>query len=108
MAGKRGRPVRSQIRQNIIEILHFLGKGYGYDIYKIYVQVFPKVTMRSIYYHLRKGTSLKEFEVEQIKRERGDYSWGTEAEKIYYKLGPAAKPRIDMRIRKLFEEEVKR
>ncbi len=29
---KRGRPVHSKIRQNVIEILYILGKAYGYDI----------------------------------------------------------------------------
>ena len=33
----RGRPVKSAIRQNIIEILNFIKRGYGYEIYKIYV-----------------------------------------------------------------------
>ena len=45
---KKGRPVRSEIRQNIVEILHFIKKAYGYEIYKIYVAIFPKVTLRSI------------------------------------------------------------
>ena len=30
----RGRPVKSLIRQNVVEILYIMGKGYGYDIYK--------------------------------------------------------------------------
>jgi len=51
----KGRPVKSEIRQNIVEILYFMKQGYGYEIYKVYVAIFPKVTMRSIYYHLRKG-----------------------------------------------------
>ncbi|MBW2971588.1 hypothetical protein KY359_01000 [Candidatus Woesearchaeota archaeon] len=32
----------------------------------------------------------QEFVIKQIKKEKGDYSWGGEAEKIYYGLGPAA------------------
>jgi hypothetical protein len=95
----RGRPVKSQIRQNIVEILYFLGKAYGYDIYKIYKAVYPKVTLRSIYYHLRKGVQLGEFKVEKIEREKGDYSWGGEAEKIYYALGPNAKPSVDQKVK---------
>ena len=51
----KGRPVKSEIRQNIVEILYFMKQGYGYEIYKAYVKIFPKVTMRSIYYHLKKG-----------------------------------------------------
>ncbi len=90
----RGRPVKSNIRQNIVEILYFLGKGYAYEIHKIYVELFPAVTMRSVYYHLKKGVQTKEFLVKDIKKETGDYSWGSEAEKIYYCLGPLANPRL--------------
>ncbi|MCX8147137.1 MAG: hypothetical protein N3D84_01580, partial [Candidatus Woesearchaeota archaeon] len=53
----RGRPAKSQIRQNIIELLYFLGQSSGYDVYKLYIQIYPKVTMRSIYYHLKSGLS---------------------------------------------------
>jgi hypothetical protein len=89
---KRGRPVRSPIRQNIVEILYFLGRGYGYDIYKIYKAVFPQVTMRSIYYHLKKGVAIGEFKIDKIEKERGNFSWGSEVEKIYYALGTKAMP----------------
>jgi len=93
----RGRPVNSVIRQHIVEILHLIGKGYGYDIYKNYMNHYPEVTLRSIYYHLRKGIDTGEFEIERIEKEKGDYSWGEMAEKIYYKLGPAAQPRGELR-----------
>ena len=63
----KGRPVKSEIRQNIVEILYFMKQGYGYEIYKVYIAIFPKVTMRSIYYHLKKGTSLGEFKVSKIE-----------------------------------------
>lgn len=95
---KRGRPVKSDIRQNIIEILYVLGKGYGYDIYKVYKAIFPSVTMRSIYYHLKKGVALGEFKVDKIEKEKGDFSWGSEVEKIYYALGPKAKPSGDEKV----------
>jgi hypothetical protein len=88
----RGRPVKSKIRQNIVDILYFLGEGYAYDIYKIYRDLFPKVTMRSVYYHLKKGISTKEFMINCVKKEQGDYSWGHEVEKTYYALGPSARP----------------
>ena len=100
---KRGRPVKSEIRQNVVEILHHIEKAYGYEIYKIYVAVFPKVTLRSIYYHLRKGVSLGEFVINKIQKEKGDYSWGGEAEKIYYSLGPDAKPAGNERLKEHFE-----
>lgn len=101
---KRGRPPSSVIRENIKEILFFLGKGYGYDIYKIYVSIFPKVSMRSIYYHLKKGIELGEFEIEKIEKEIGDYSWGEMAEKTYYKLGKLSKPKGDSRVKKAIEK----
>ncbi|MFC1727938.1 hypothetical protein ACFLZ7_00550 [Nanoarchaeota archaeon] len=100
----RGRPVKSPIRQNIIEILHFIKRGYGYEIYKIYIQVFPKVTMRSIYYHLKKGTSLDEFKIEKIEKTKGDFSWGSEVEKKIYTLGPNAKPKADPRVKEVLKK----
>ena len=99
----RGRPVRSQIRQNIVEILYFLGSACGYDIYKVYIEVYPKVTMRSIYYHLKKGASLDEFKVDKIEKVKGEYSWGPEAEKTFYILGPNAKPGMDSRVKEYLD-----
>ncbi len=101
----KGRPVKSEIRQNIVEILYFMKEGYGYEIYKTYVAIFPKVTMRSIYYHLKKGADLNEFKVSKIEKEKGDYSWGGEAEKIYYSLGEAAKPAGNEKAREYFEKK---
>lgn len=95
---KRGRPVFSQVRQNMVEILSVIGKGYGYDIYKIYRDVYPEVTMRLIYYHLKKGVELGEFEIVAVEKAKGSYSWGSEVEKVFYKLGPSAKPIGDDRL----------
>ena len=103
----RGRPIQSDIRQNIVEILHFMGKGYGYDIYKSYIALFPKVTMRSIYYHLKKGVALGEFKVDKVQKESGDYSWGSEVEKIYYVLGDKAQPKIDKKVKAYFDKKTK-
>jgi hypothetical protein len=99
----RGRPIKSQIRQNIIEILYFMKQGYGYDIFKVYKSIFPAVTMRVIYYHLKKGTDLGEFRVHEVKREKGEYSWGSSVEKIYYALGENAKPSFDSRVKDFFD-----
>jgi len=101
----RGRPVGSIVRQNMIEILYFLHSSHGYHIFKVYKQLYPKITLRAIYYHLRKGQDIGEFEVDTIHKEKGDYSWGGEAEKIYYKLGKNAKPRIDQRIKALLDSK---
>ena len=103
MTPKPGRPPRSIIRQNIIEILFIMGDGYAYDIYKHYSAIFPAVTMRSIYYHLKKGTQTQEFVIKDIKKEKGDYSWGDAAEKIYYKLGPNAAPQLHPKVKAYFE-----
>jgi len=99
----RGRPIKSKIRQNLTELLYFMKSGYGYEIFKMYIDIFPRATMRSIYYNLNKGLNTKEFEVEKIEKEKGNYSWGPEAEKIYYRLGINAKPKIDLRIKRSFE-----
>jgi hypothetical protein len=95
---KKGRPVFSKVRQNIIEIIAVLGNSYGYDIYKIYREIYPKVTLRLLYYHLRKGCDLEELQIVNVKKESGEYSWGSEVEKIYYSLGKNAQPRGDKRI----------
>ena len=99
----RGRPVKSPIRQNVIEILSVMGKGYGYDIYKAYRDIFTPVTMRSIYYHLNKGVELEEFRVAEVKKEEGEYSWGSTVTKIYYALGPKAKASANPEVKKFFE-----
>jgi len=96
---KKGRPVRSVIRQNVVEILHHLGQGYGYQISKIYNEVFPTVTQRSIYYHLRKGMKTKEIEVYRVEKENGNFSWGSIAEKIYYRLGKKADPKGNAQVK---------
>jgi hypothetical protein len=101
----RGRPVFSVIRQNIIEILYFMKEGYAYEIYKIYKQIFPKVTMRSIYYHLKKGTSIDEFKVKEIRKEKGTFSWGSEVEKTYFELGTKAEPKLDPQVKEFFDKQ---
>ncbi len=96
---KRGRPPQSQIRQNMVELMYILGSAYGYQLSKLYQQIFAPATRRVIYYHLRKGIDLGEFEIDRVEHEKGDFSWGTVAEKTYYKLGKNAKPRGDQRIK---------
>ena len=55
--------------------------------------------MRSIYYHLKKGVETGELVVKKVEREKGEYSWGEYAEKIYYSLGPQAKPSTNNRVK---------
>jgi hypothetical protein len=88
----KGRPPQSNIRQNVVEILFYLHQGYGYQICKLYNQIFPQATRRVIYYHLKKGCDLGEFQVHKVKSEQGNYSWGPTAQKIYYSLGKKAQP----------------
>jgi hypothetical protein len=104
---KPGRPLGSPIRQNLIELLGAMGSGYGYEIYKAYIEIFPKVTMRSIYHHLKKGTLIEEFKVNKIVKEKGDFSWGPEAEKIYYGLGPNAKAKGNPLVSEYFKKKKK-
>jgi len=103
--GQRGRPTLSEIRQNIIEILYFMQKGYGYKIYSVYRKIFPSCTLKSVYYHLKKGVALEEIGVEEVKDERGEYSWGDSVRKTYYKLGPKAKPMMNPRVQDFFEKK---
>ena len=100
---KRGRPVRSQVRQNMVDLISVTGPAYGYEICRKYRRVFPKVTLRSIYYHLRKGEALGEFKVHKVQVEKGKYSWGSEVEKKYYSLGDNANPSGHERVAKLIE-----
>jgi len=101
----KGRPVKSEIRQNMVEILYYMKEGYGYDIYRSYKVLFPKITMRSIYYHLKKGLALGEFKISKIEKEKGDYSWGSEVEKTYYGLGDKAKPLGNEKVREFFSKK---
>lgn len=89
----RGRPTQSIIRQNIVEILFYLNKGYGYQIAKLYNEIFSEVTQRSVYYHLRKGIQTQEIKLQSIEREKGEFSWGQVVEKTYYVLGSNANPK---------------
>lgn len=95
-----GRPVKSNVRQNIVNIIYLAGPICGYDIFKIYRKVFGTAPMRLIYYHLKKGASIGELSIAEIRKDKGEYSWGSEVEKIYYELGEKAVPIIDERIRK--------
>ena len=101
---KRGRLFKSQIRQNIIEILYYLGRGYGYQISKIYNAIFPQVTQRVIYYHLRKGSQIKEIEMHSVEKEVGDFSWGTSVEKVYYTIGQEAEPKGEKKVKDFLEK----
>ncbi len=100
----RGRPPTSEIRENIVEILYFAGECHGYKVYKIYEKAFPKVTRRSIYYQLKRGCDMGIFKLAKVKDVKGEFSWGSSANKKYYKLGPLARPKGDDMVRKALSE----
>ena len=101
---QRGRPTHSQIRQNIVDILYYLGEGYGYQISKIYQEVFSKVTQRSIYYQLRKGLQTKEIMIKETRQESGNFSWGSNVEKKVYVLGSLALPKGNNAVKEYIEQ----
>lgn len=102
--GQRGRPVKSDIRQNLVEMLAVTGPEYGYKIHRWYNELFPACTRENVYYNLRKGVKLGEFELAEVKQEKGNYSWGSMVEKKYYKVGPKASVRGDPRVREFFDK----
>ncbi len=96
----RGRPAFSPIRDNLIELIYYSGKGYGYELYKKYIKIFHKTTIRSIYYHLNKGVTLGVFKIDKVEQVKGDYSWGTGVRRVIFSLGPNANPKKDIRVLK--------
>ena len=92
---RRGRPIGSATRQNIVNILSVLGSATGYDIFKIYRHIYGKITVRSIYYNLHTGVLLDLFSMSDVREEQGSFSWGPKAEKKYYTLTPKAKITAD-------------
>lgn len=89
----------------MIEIIYFLKTSSGYDLYKVYREIYPKVTLRNIYYHLKKGVSLGVFELESVRSIKGSNSWGSQTQKIFYRLGKNAKPSGDIRVKKFIEAQ---
>lgn len=83
---KRGRPRFSQIRENIKDMLREQGSMYGYEIYKQYIKKYGSVSRRSIYYQLQEAINEGAVAIDKIEQEKGEYSWGSSAQKIYYKL----------------------
>jgi len=93
MSKKLGRKPKSDIRDEMVELLFFLREAYGYELYKKYCQVYDKkVSMRSIYYHLNKGVELGVFNLKEIREVKGEFSWGTGVKQVIFQLGEAATP----------------
>lgn len=102
---KKGRPIGSEVRQRIIDILYVYKELHGYEIAKIYCDLYGKVTTRLIYYHLKKGVSLGELSIRKIEQKYGDYSWGNISEIIIYSLGETANPRLNNQIVEYFNKK---
>ncbi len=77
------------------QIVDALGVSYGYEIYKVYEGAFSPIDLRSMYYHLRKGVDLGEFELVGVKEERGVFTWGALSMRRYYITGPNASERAN-------------
>ena len=84
----RGRPAGSIARENILKIVAALGISYGYEVYKIYKEFFGKITLRNIYYNLRKGVELLQLAEVGAHEILGNFTWGRIVERKYYILGP--------------------
>lgn len=93
--GRRGRPKGSLTRVRIGVILTVIERGTGYDLFRIYREVYGQITSRSIYYNLHQGLLLDEFELDAITIESGEYSWGGKAEKKYYRIGRKSHAQAD-------------
>ncbi|MBT3940930.1 hypothetical protein HOD83_02380 [Candidatus Woesearchaeota archaeon] len=93
MSKKLGRKAKSQIRDEMVDLLFFLKEAYGYDLYKKYCKVYDKkISMRSIYYHLNKGVELGVFNLKEIRDVKGDFSWGSGVKQVIFQLGVNAQP----------------
>ena len=86
----RGRPIKTDIRERIAAILQHMNIAYGYQIFKIYRDIFGYISLRNLYYNVKKGMELGEFVVVDVKRENGLFTWGQNVEHKYYTLGPFA------------------
>ncbi len=104
----QGRPFGSKIRKNIVNLLFLMGKGYGYEIHKYYIELFVPCTREVIYYNLKKGLQTEEFKLDMVKIEQGNFSWGPQTRKLIYSLGKLANPNIDLDLKSKFDELVKK
>lgn len=84
MEKKQGRPIGSNVRTHIIHLLSKEGPMHGYELYQKYITHYPQVSMRLIYYHLKKGVSTGELKIHKIEKKKGEFSWGNEVQHITY------------------------
>ena len=77
--------VKNSVRSRIVEILKE-GTAYGYQIFKKYRARYGEISLRLIYYHLKKGEKDGLFEMTEFEEATGDFSWGGTTKHKYYKL----------------------
>jgi|APSaa5957512622_1039677.scaffolds.fasta_scaffold169374_2 hypothetical protein len=95
MSKKLGRKPKSDIRDEMVELLYFMKEAYGYELYKKYCKVYDKkISMRSVYYHLNKGVELGIFNLKEIRDVKGDFSWGSGVKQVIFQLSSNAQPKI--------------
>ncbi len=76
------------MRKRIGVLLDKINYSYGYEIYKLYKELFGDTKIRNVYYNLKKGVIEGEFVLIEVKKEFGNYTWGGETERVYYTTGP--------------------
>ncbi|MFO7872169.1 MAG: hypothetical protein R6U26_00830 [Candidatus Undinarchaeales archaeon] len=99
----RGRPPNSPVRDRMQMIVDALGVTYGYEIHKAYEEIFEPIELRSMYYHLKKGVELNQFEEVGVEKVKGPFTWGDVSIRKYYILGPEAEKRATAEVQKVIE-----
>ena len=78
-------------------------------MHKIYLGIVPSVSQRLIDYHRKKGADTKELVVKQYRSEKGNYSWGETAEKVYYSIGKVNQNvKVSKKVQSYFEKKKSR
>lgn len=98
------RPRNSIIRKRLIDILFYLGKAHGYELWKVYTSIYSNISNRIVYYHLKVGCNFEEFNLEEVNIKNGDFSWGNSAKELIYSLGKNAKPNPNEDLKEKIEQ----
>lgn len=85
------------------QIVDTLCASYGYEIYRVYNEFFEPISLRSMYYHLKRGVQLDEFKEVAVKETKGSYTWGDISIRKYYILGTAAQHHTNEDLEELIE-----
>ena len=88
-------------RENILKILYIGGSMYGYEVYKIYKEVYGEVLLRTIYYHLKACEKRGELKAKKIVGVLGGFTWGYETDRIYYELKEGVEEKLKMNIEEI-------